>query len=172
MKTLNVLNTTTLALAFTLGVSAVQAMAFDTDEIKANQTPLAAEFTKLDMNANSTLTHAEAKKDKLFTKKHFAKADVDQDGTLTQDEFSNYKSAEQKKAVELVVDDSVITTKAKAEILATKGLKSLDISVETHKGEVILSGFVDNQAAKTKAEQVVAKIEGVKSVKNSLEVKS
>ena len=66
----------------------------------------------------------------------------------------------------------MITSKAKAEILGTEGLKSLQISVETHKGEVILSGFVDNEAAKTKAGEVVSKIEGVKTVKNSLEVKS
>ena len=66
----------------------------------------------------------------------------------------------------------MITTKAKAEILATKDLKSLQISVETYKGEVILSGFVDSEAAKTKAEAVVTKIEGVKSVKNSLVVRA
>jgi hyperosmotically inducible protein len=66
----------------------------------------------------------------------------------------------------------VITTKAKAKILETKGLKSLQISVETHQGEVLLSGFVDSAEAKAKAEEVVSQIEGVKSVKNSLEVKS
>ncbi len=71
----------------------------------------------------------------------------------------------------VVVDDSVITTKAKAELLATKDLRSLQVSVETRKGQVILSGFVDNAAMKAKAEEVVAKIDGVKSVKNSLVVK-
>ncbi len=77
-----------------------------------------------------------------------------------------------KRSVGMVIDDSVITTKAKAEILRTKELKSLQISVETRQGEVLLSGFVDNEAAKMKAEEVVSKIEGVKSVINGLEVKS
>ena len=172
MKTINTLKAATLAISLAFGASSINAMAFDTDEVKDGQAPLAAEFTKLDTSANSLLTPEEASKDKLFTKNHFAKADIDNDGTLDQNEYANYKSAAQKKVVHRVVNDSVITSKAKAELLAEKDLKSLQISVETRKGEVILSGFVDNQAMKDKAEQLVAKIDGVKSVKNSLEVKS
>ncbi len=82
------------------------------------------------------------------------------------------ETAPAKRSVGEVIDDSVITTKAKAEILRTKELKSLQISVETRQGEVLLSGFVDNEAARMKAEEVVSKIEGVKSVKNGLEVRS
>ena len=67
---------------------------------------------------------------------------------------------------------SISDTTCSAFILATKDLKSLQISVETRQGEVTLSGAVDNEAAKMKAEQVVSEIEGVKSVKNGLEVKS
>ena len=78
----------------------------------------------------------------------------------------------EQSSVGTVVDDSIITTKAKTEILASKELKSLQISVETHQGQVILSGFVDNEEAKMKAEEIVSKIGGVKSVVNSLEVKS
>ncbi len=77
-----------------------------------------------------------------------------------------------KRPVGVVIDDSIITTKAKAKILATKELKSLQISVETRQGEVTLSGLVDNEAAKTKAEEVVSGIEGVKSVNNGLQVRS
>ena len=163
----------TLSIAMLLGVTSVTAMAFDVNEVQDGQAPLAAEFKKLDINSNDVLTRYEAKKDKLFAKKAaFAKADVDKDGTLNQEEYANYKSAAQKVVVKRVVSDSVITSKAKADILATEGLKSLQISVETHKGEVILSGFVDSEAAKTKAGEVVSKVEGVKTVKNSLEVKS
>ena len=81
-------------------------------------------------------------------------------------------AAPSKRSVGMVIDDSIITAKAKAEILGTKELKSLQISVETRQGDVILSGFVDNEAAKLKAEEVVSKIEGVKSITNGLEVKS
>jgi hyperosmotically inducible periplasmic protein len=164
--------TTALALVLVFGVISINAIAFDTDEIQINQTPLAAEFSRLDTTGNGLLMPNEAAKDKLFTKKHFAEADVDRDGWLDIEEYSNYKSAAQQKSLGLAVDDSIITSKAKTEILGTKGLKSLQISVETHKGEVILSGFVDNETAKMKAEEVVSKIDGVKSVKNGLEVKS
>ena len=171
MKKLSTLST--LSIAMLLGVTSITAMAFDVNEVQDGQAPLAAEFKKLDINSNDVLTRYEAKKDKLFARKAaFAKADVDKDGTLNQEEYANYKSAAQKVVVKRVVSDSVITSKAKADILATEGLKSLQISVETHKGEVILSGFVDSEAAKTKAGEVVSKIEGVKTVKNSLEVKS
>jgi hyperosmotically inducible protein len=147
-------------------------MAFDTDEVKENQSPLVAEFIKLDLSANGQLTPVEASKDKLFTHNHFTKADADKDGELSENEYVTYKSAAQQKIVDRVVEDSVITAQAKAELLAEKDLKSLEISVETRKGQVILSGFVDNLLTRKKAEQIVSKIEGVKSVKNSLVIKS
>ena len=53
-----------------------------------------------------------------------------------------------------------------------KDLKSLKISVKTYRGEVILSGFVENAAMKQKAEQIASNIQGVRLVKNSLVVKS
>lgn len=166
------LKSITLILSLAFGAASMQAFAFDTDDIQDGQVPLAAEFKKLDINSNDLLTRMEAKKDKVFAKKsHFNMADKDKDGTLDQNEYANYKSEKQKKALGVTASDSLITTKAKAEILGTENLKSLQISVETHKGEVILSGFVDNEAAKLKAAEVVSKIEGVKSVKNSLEIK-
>jgi hyperosmotically inducible periplasmic protein len=172
MKSSITLKTATFAIVLAFGATTFNAMAFDTDAVKVGQAPLATEFKKLDTSSNGLLSADEAAKDKLFTQTHFAKADLDNDGTLDQNEYANYKSAAQQKVVGRVVDDSVITAKAKAEILGSKDLKSLQISVETRKGEVILSGFVDNQAMKDKAEKVVAKIDGVKSVKNSLEIKS
>jgi osmotically-inducible protein OsmY len=69
------------------------------------------------------------------------------------------------------VDDSVITTKVKSLIAADDFLKSFDISVETYKGTVQLSGFVGSRAAVDKALQITHSVKGVKSVKNSLIVK-
>jgi len=70
-----------------------------------------------------------------------------------------------------VVDDSVITTKIKSQLAADEFLKSFQISVETRKGVVELSGFVDSQKAKDKAGQIARGVGGVKSVKNALIVK-
>lgn len=177
MKTTNTLKTIMATVLLTFGTSSfaaneAAANTFDVDQVKEGQIPYAAEFTKLDTSGDELLSRSEAAKDKVFTRKHFTKADTDNDGTLDKNEYVTYRTAVEKKNVKSVVSDSVITTKAKAKILSTKELKSLQISVETHEGEVLLSGFVDSADAKQKAEQVVSQVAGVKSVKNSLEVKS
>jgi osmotically-inducible protein OsmY len=69
------------------------------------------------------------------------------------------------------VDDSAITTKVKAEILNEPSLKVFQINVETFKGEVQLSGFVNSAQIVKKAGEVARSVKGVKSVKNNLIVK-
>jgi osmotically-inducible protein OsmY len=69
------------------------------------------------------------------------------------------------------IDDSVITAKIKTQLATDDFLKSFQLSVETSKGIVQLSGFVDSQKAVDKAGQIASKVEGVKSVRNNLIVK-
>ncbi|MCK9296901.1 MAG: BON domain-containing protein [Desulfobulbaceae bacterium] len=69
------------------------------------------------------------------------------------------------------VDDSVITSKVKAEIFQDDSLKSSEINVETFKGVVQLSGFVNSQADINRAVEVAGSVKGVTSVKNSMRVK-
>jgi osmotically-inducible protein OsmY len=69
------------------------------------------------------------------------------------------------------VDDSVITTKVKSLLAGDDFLKSFQISVETYKGVVQMSGFVDSQRAVDKAVQIARSVNGVRSVKNNLIVK-
>jgi len=69
------------------------------------------------------------------------------------------------------VDDSTITTKVKAAIFNDPALKVFQINVETFKGVVQLSGFVDSAQNASKAGEVARGVGGVKSVKNSLVVK-
>jgi len=69
------------------------------------------------------------------------------------------------------VDDSVITTKVKSLLAADDFLKSFQIGVESFKGEVQLSGFVNSQKAVNKAVEVTRSVKGVTSVKNDLIVK-
>jgi osmotically-inducible protein OsmY len=69
------------------------------------------------------------------------------------------------------VDDSVITTKVKSLLAADDFLKSFQIGVETFKGTVQLSGFVDSQKAVDKAVEITRSVKGVSSVKNNLIVK-
>lgn len=69
------------------------------------------------------------------------------------------------------LDDTVMTTKVKAAIFNEPLLKTSQIGVETFKGTVQLSGFVNSNAASVKAAEVTRKVEGVKEVRNSLVVK-
>lgn len=69
------------------------------------------------------------------------------------------------------VDDSVITSKVKAAILAEPTLSSTEINVETFKGVVQLSGFVSSSADISKAVSVAGSVSGVVSVKNDMRLK-
>ena len=69
------------------------------------------------------------------------------------------------------VDDSVITNKVKALLAEDDFLKSFQISVESFKGTVQLSGFVNSQQAVDKAGEITRSVKGVKSIKNNLIVK-
>jgi len=69
------------------------------------------------------------------------------------------------------IDDSVITTKVKSLLAADDFLKSFQISVETYKGTVQLSGFVDSEKAIDTAGEIARSVKGVTSVKNDLIVK-
>lgn len=70
-----------------------------------------------------------------------------------------------------VVADSVITTKVKADIFKEPELKSMAIHVETEKGVVMLSGFVDSKADAEKAVRLAKSVDGVTSVKSAIKVK-
>jgi osmotically-inducible protein OsmY len=69
------------------------------------------------------------------------------------------------------VDDSTITAKVKAAIFDDPALKVFDISVETFKGTVQLSGFVNSAEIRSRAAVVASRVSGVQSVKNNLLVK-
>lgn len=137
-----------------------------------NQSPYMTEFNSLDIDGSGSLSKTEASKDRSFNKSSFQAADVDSDEVLSQAEYADYKSQSQNKEVGRIVDDSAITAKIKANIIKEEGLKGLQISVETHKGIVQLSGFVDNKTQIVRAEEIAQSIRGVKSVRNSLVVKS
>jgi hyperosmotically inducible periplasmic protein len=70
------------------------------------------------------------------------------------------------------IDDSVLTTKVKAALLAEKNLKSFDISVESTDGVVTLSGAVMSSAQIKQAVDVAKHVKGVKDVHNSLTLKT
>jgi osmotically-inducible protein OsmY len=85
--------------------------------------------------------------------------------------FTGCASTSKKESTGQYIDNSVITSKVKAAIFHEPTLKSLQINVESFKGEVQLSGFVDSTQSVAKAGEVARGVEGVVSVKNDLVVK-
>lgn len=69
------------------------------------------------------------------------------------------------------VDDTVVTAKVKTAIFNEPTLKSAEINVETFKGVVQLSGFVNSREDINKAVTVARQIPGVTSVKNDMRLK-
>ncbi len=69
------------------------------------------------------------------------------------------------------IDDAVVTTQVKSALLANPEVKAFDIKVETRKGLVQLSGFVDNQAQIDRAITVTREVSGVKNVENGMTLK-
>jgi osmotically-inducible protein OsmY len=69
------------------------------------------------------------------------------------------------------VDDSTIMTKVKSALLGDDAVNSFEIKVETVKGVVQLSGFVDTSDQKSAAEKDASAVSGVKNVQNNLIVK-
>jgi hyperosmotically inducible protein len=70
-----------------------------------------------------------------------------------------------------VAADTAITTKVKAGLVKEPDLESLGIHVETEKGVVMLSGFVNSKTAADKAVSVARNVDGVSSVKSAIQVK-
>lgn len=69
------------------------------------------------------------------------------------------------------IDDSVITTRVKAALLKDDGTPGSAIQVETFKGEVQLSGFVDTETQRSRAAEIARAVPGVKKVVNNITVK-
>ena len=76
-----------------------------------------------------------------------------------------------KATVGNTVDDGIVTAKVKSALLADPDVKSFDIAIVTRKGEVQLSGYVDNQAQVNRAIDIARRTEGVQNVNNEMIIK-
>jgi hyperosmotically inducible periplasmic protein len=66
--------------------------------------------------------------------------------------------------------DTWLTAKTKIALFADARVKGSEITVETTQGAMMIRGKVDSEAAKAAAEGIAKRIDGVKSVKNELQV--
>ena len=69
------------------------------------------------------------------------------------------------------IDDSGLATRVEAALLCENGLTSIDVSVESYRGRVLLSGFVQDDEQRKKALLVASKVAGVHEVKDGMTVR-
>jgi hyperosmotically inducible protein len=88
----------------------------------------------------------------------------------TQGENSTTGSGAANDAARIpaTVEDTTVTAKVKAALLASDGIQATDISVETQQGVVILTGKVADASQAQRATEIAQSVEGVRSVDNRL----
>jgi hyperosmotically inducible periplasmic protein len=129
-----------------------------------------SEFKRLDVNRDGYVSRDEARKLKNF-EKAFTDADDNRDGRLDADEFVKAQSIYDRMRAEQFVEDSVITARVKTALLKDPQVSALDVKVETYRGTVLLSGFVDDEKQAQRAVEIASGVRGVSAVQNGLAVK-
>jgi osmotically-inducible protein OsmY len=69
------------------------------------------------------------------------------------------------------IDDKSLTSRVKGALADHPQYKYEDVHVETFRGVVQLSGFVNSTDQKRQAKDIAAKVQGVKEVENNITVK-
>ncbi|MGH8853223.1 MAG: BON domain-containing protein [Telluria sp.] len=69
------------------------------------------------------------------------------------------------------IDDAVISSRVKAAFAADPEVKATEVQVETFKGTVQLSGFVESPESAARAAQIARDVPGVKDVRNAMVTK-
>ena len=100
----------------------------------------------------------------------------------TREEFERDKERNEREAREQArgsgrtigtgLNDAWLWTKARFDLAAVDDLRDSTINVDVDNGVVTLTGTVASAAQKTRAEQSVKTLEGVKSVRNQLKIAS
>jgi len=160
------------AIAFALaGVASALPQAYAAGEGDARPTAQPSEkFRKLDRNGDGFLDKGEVRHIRGYTDA-FDQADENRDGKLDPSEFIKAESIYERQQIVKYVDDGVLTTKVKAALLKEPNLKSIDVHVETYRGKVLLSGWIDSAAQRERAVKVAWSVPGVVAVLDALELK-
>ena len=81
-------------------------------------------------------------------------------------------SRDASKTTGQTVDDAAISAKVKTAFARDPGVKAIEVKVDTYKGAVQLSGWVNTEEEKARAEQIAKAVPGVLSVENKITLKT
>jgi osmotically-inducible protein OsmY len=82
-------------------------------------------------------------------------------------------SGESQRSAGAFTDDAAITAKVKSAIATDVGARTAAaVNVDTYRGTVELTGFVDDRKTAERAAAAARKVTGVRAVKNSMRLKS
>ena len=163
--------------------SAVHDNAADAADRTANATEHAASKTRdtavtaADKTKAAVATVVEKTKEAAHTVAQKTENALDRTGDETRDESRQATSTAADKThdaaakTRVAASDTAITTKVKAGLVKEPNLESLGIHVETEKGVVMLSGFVNSKEEADKAVKVAKSVDGVTKVKSAIKVK-
>jgi len=101
----------------------------------------------------------------------FREGDANRDSRLSDDEYTVARANNDRIKAGKYIDDAWISAKIKTLLLKDEGVKGLGVNVETHKGAVQLSGWVNTPDQIARAEKIALGVEGVKGVRNDLQIK-
>ena len=76
------------------------------------------------------------------------------------------------RAIGETIDDATLTAKVKAALLQAAEVKGMQINVDSDRGAVQLSGFVENQSQIDKAVQIAKAVNGVREVHDKMTIKA
>jgi hyperosmotically inducible protein len=127
-------------------------------------------FQRLDADRDGYLSRGEVRALDGY-ERGFPEADRNGDGRLDPTEAIMAQQLYERGLAARYTADAWITAKVKTALLREKGLDSMDVSVETLKNEVLLSGFVASAEQKRKALLVASRVDGVKHVTDGLTVR-
>lgn len=92
--------------------------------------------------------------------------------SFTRDRWPDPKDRAARREADRYWGDSALTAKVKSKLASDRAATATRINVDTDRGNVRLSGTVDTEAQKRRAAELARQVEGVRSVKNDLQVKS